>query len=483
MDKDVYKSRGCCHAPDANTNSNNILQHSCCKLDAYDWLKDIDPGSGNTDFHIIEARFKNSRKEFFYLPEGLQLSEGDIIAVEAQPGHDIAIVTLTGYIVRLQLNKKRISPDSDRIRKVYRKARTSDIEKWLNATSKENDTMIRTRRIVGELGLDMKINDVEYQGDNTKVIFYYTAEGRVDFRKLIKILAEEFRVRIEMKQIGVRQESGRLGGIGSCGRELCCSSWLTNFNSVSTVAARSQQLALNPQKLAGQCGKLKCCLNFEYNSYTEALERFPDSNIRLRTKKGTAYYVKADVFKEIMWYSYEDEPGGLHPVPVDDVHKVIAMNKRNKYPETLEDFAEKKEEESQSFENVIGHDDLDRFDKKKPTGNRSRNNRNNRNQKRKEGGENANQNRPNKERPRNQGDKKGKAPRKEVSGRPANQSQGGENKKPANRKPRPNNPNQQKKNPNQQQNKPSGQRRRNNPPKGKGGNNNPQQGQKSEKAE
>lgn len=384
MDNEAFQSRGCSHVPDADSNNTNILQHSCCKLDAYDWLKDIDPGHGNTDFNIIEARFKNSRKEFFAVPEGLRLSEGDIIAVEAQPGHDIAIVTLTGHIVSLQMKRKKVSPESDRVKKVYRKARNSDIEKWVSASNKENSTMITSRKIVGELDLDMKINDVEYQGDNTKVVFYYTAEGRVDFRRLIKLLAEEFRVRIEMKQIGVRQESGRLGGIGSCGRELCCSSWLTNFNSVSTVAARSQQLALNPQKLAGQCGKLKCCLNFEYNSYTEALKKFPASNIRLKTKKGDAYYIKADVFKEIMWYSYADHPGGMFPVSVKDAHHIISLNKQNKYPDTLDDFAPKAEEEevAASFENVIGHDDLDRFDKKQKSSPRNNNrNSNNRNAK------------------------------------------------------------------------------------------------------
>jgi len=336
-------------------------------------------------FDCIEVRFKNSRKEFFRVTEDIKVKRGDIVAVEASPGHDIGIVSLTGEIVRLQMHKKKVNPKSDSIKKVYRKARTSDIEKWISATSKEVTTMISARRIVMEQGLQMKINDVEYQGDNTKAIFYYTADERVDFRLLIRVLAERFSVRIEMKQIGVRQESSRLGGIGPCGRELCCSSWLTDFKSVSTSAARTQQLSLNPQKLAGQCGKLKCCLNFEVDQYKEALKTFPDSRKRLKTKLGEAYFLKMDVLKGMMWYSYADQFGSYIGLKKEKVSEIIDMNAKGQYPESLEDFTDKIIETGPSFDDVIGQDDLTRFDNK----NKPRKKKNKRNNNR-----NKNANRP-----------------------------------------------------------------------------------------
>ncbi len=383
-DLEGVKSRGCC-APPASTQKNEIInQHSCCKLDAYDWLADINLVDDKRQFDCIEVRFKNSRKEFFRLQEGQTgIKRGDIVAVEASPGHDIGIVSLTGEIVRLQMHKKRVDPKSESIKKVYRKARNSDIEKWIQATSKEISTMISARRIVMDLGLEMKINDVEYQGDNTKAIFYYTADERVDFRQLIRVLAERFSVRIEMKQIGVRQESSRLGGIGPCGRELCCSSWLTDFKSVSTSAARAQQLSLNPQKLAGQCGKLKCCLNFEVDQYQELLRQFPDTKKRLKTKQGEAYFVKMDVLKETFWYAYAEQYSSFIPLKVDKVWQIQNMNEKGSLPESLEDFSESVFDTGPSYDDVIGQGDLTRFDrenkgrkkKSKKNNNRNRGNR------------------------------------------------------------------------------------------------------------
>jgi len=284
------------------------------------------------------VRFKNSHKAFFKLPDDLTLNKGDIVAVESSPGHDIGIVSLTGETAKLQMQKKKVSIQSEMVKKIYRRARLNDIEKWLKSVEKEEAIMVQSRRYAGDLGLSMKINDVEYQGDGTKAIFYYTAEERVDFRQLIKVLAESFRVRIEMKQIGVRQEAARIGGIGSCGRELCCSTWMTDFKSVTTQVARTQQLSLNPQKLAGQCGKLKCCLNFEQDAYVDALEDFPDSSIPLQTAKGTAIFQKMDVFKEIMWYTYIDEPETFHMLPMRKVKYIISQNKKGKKPENLEKF-------------------------------------------------------------------------------------------------------------------------------------------------
>jgi cell fate regulator YaaT (PSP1 superfamily) len=251
----------------------------------------------------VEVRFKNSRKDYFKMPPEMELSVGDTVAVEASPGHDIGIVSMVGEMARFQLRKKNSKPTSDDYKKIYRKARLTDIEKWISAVEAENSVMFRSRAIADQLGLSMKINDVELQGDYTKAIFYYTADDRVDFRELIKLMAEEFKLRIEMRQIGARQEASRLGGIGSCGRELCCATWMSDFKSVTTNAARVQQLSLNPQKLAGQCGKLKCCLNYEYDTYVDAQKGFPSTEIKLRTKRGDAFHQKTDIIQGIMWYS------------------------------------------------------------------------------------------------------------------------------------------------------------------------------------
>ncbi|MFA8451104.1 MAG: stage 0 sporulation family protein [Bacteroidales bacterium] len=337
-------SRGCTELPDAPGAMGSCCSHKNCKLDSFNWLSDVvDIGNGEK-FLLAEVRFKNNRKEFFSYSKDLSLHEGDIVAVEATPGHDIGIVCLIGDAVRLQVEKKRAQIKKPEFRKIYRKAKPNDIEKWFVGIEKEDNTMSKSREIVSNLELEMKINDVEFQGDNTKAIFYYTAEDRVDFRVLIKKLAEAFRVRIEMRQIGVRQEAGKLGGIGSCGRELCCSTWMTNFRSVTTNTARVQQLSLNPQKLAGQCGKLKCCLNFEYDGYREAVERFPNTEIPLKTKKGLAIHQKTDVFQEILWYSYENDPARMIPIPLRKLKKIIDRNKRDRLIDKLEDYSITKDE-------------------------------------------------------------------------------------------------------------------------------------------
>lgn len=336
-------SRGCCVPSDAETGK-NVNQLRCCKLSTYNWLKNYKNPIEDKENLFVEVRFKNDHKEFYKHPADLLLSIGDIVAVEAISGHDIGIVSLAGDAVNLQMKRKKVDIKKTEIKKVYRYARTADIESWLKAIKMEDKTIFRSREIAMDLGLDMKINDVEYQGDRTKAIFYYTANERVDFRELIKKLAENFHVRIEMRQIGVRQEAAKLGGIGSCGRELCCSSWASNFKSVSTNSARIQQLSLNPQKLAGQCGKLKCCLNYEVDNYADALKDFPDNRVPLKSKKGLAFFKKSDIFKQIMWYSYKNDPTNLMAIHIDQVKNIMQMNKKNTLPEDLEKFAVEKEQ-------------------------------------------------------------------------------------------------------------------------------------------
>lgn len=309
------------------------------KLTVYDEFKDIMPPGKISRYDFVEVRFKNNHKDFYKICGNVDLYAGNIVAVEAVPGHDIGIVSLSGPSVIRQMKRKNIDTGNPDIRKIYRKAKPTDIEKWHSSIERELPTMSRSKAIIEELKLNMKLNDVEFQGDGTKAIFYYTAEGRVDFRTLIKMLADEFKIRIEMRQIGARQESAKLGGIGSCGRELCCSSYIHHFQSVSTNTARIQQLSLNPQKLAGQCGKLKCCLNYELPIYNEILKTFPDASIPLKSKKGKAYYHKSDIFKELMWYNYENDGGNLMAIPIRNVKKVLEMNKKGKFPENLEDFA------------------------------------------------------------------------------------------------------------------------------------------------
>ncbi|MDN5350359.1 MAG: hypothetical protein PWQ54_1755 [Bacteroidales bacterium] len=342
-----FMSRGCCRAPRVYNPKDRIFQHSCCKLDEHNWLKDYKNPNQKEGLQVAEVRFKNGRKDFFSYPPDLELKEGEIIAVEAAAGHDIGIVTLVGEIVNLQMKRKKINVAIDALKKVYRHAKLSDVEKWVGAIEQEEHTLFRSREIALDLDLNMKMNDVEYQGDKTKAIFYYTAEERVDFRELIRRLAEEFRIRIEMRQIGMRQEAAKLGGIGSCGRELCCSSWMAEFHSVSTNVARLQQLSPNPQKLAGQCGKLKCCLNYEYDTYIDALKAFPDDRTVLRTKKGDAYHQKSDIFKGLMWFAYANDRNNLMAIPIDKVKELAEENKKGKLPEKLEDFAFLKEQHAE----------------------------------------------------------------------------------------------------------------------------------------
>jgi len=334
----IFLPYGCCKAPKPFQRNDDVYKGGCAKLDVYDWLRDIPSDNLFPGFYATEVRFKNSRKEFFLAPDDLRLTTGDIVAVEATPGHDIGIVTITGRLVMMQMKNRRVDPRKYEFKKVYRKARSSDIEKWISATEMEEPVKFKTRKIIERLGLEMKLNDVEYQGDKTKAIFYYTADNRIDFRELIRAIAESFSVRVEMKQIGVRQEAARLGGIGPCGREVCCSTWLTGFKSVSTNHARGQHLSLNPQKLAGQCGKLKCCLNFEYDCYVDAQKDFPDSSTVLKTKKGDAVHFKTDVHRRILWYTYAGSHGGFFPVTVDDVKKIIALNRSKQLINALEDY-------------------------------------------------------------------------------------------------------------------------------------------------
>jgi len=356
--KNNFISRGCCREPKPYQSNINLLRNGCAKLDTFNWLKEYPE---NQEEGIVEVRFKNSRKDFFKTQGDVLYEVGDIVAVEASPGHDIGIVTLTGELVKRQMKKKGVVVESEEIKKVYRKARLTDIEKWVSSVENESSAMFRTRKISRELKLNMKVNDVEYQGDNTKAIFYYTAEERVDFRELIKVLADEFRVRIEMRQIGVRQEAARLGGIGTCGRELCCSNWLSDFHTVTTGAARVQQLSLNPQKLAGQCGKLKCCLNYEYDTYLDALKEFPNNETVLRFKNGDATHQKTDIFKKTMWYAYTNDQSNLMALPIASVREIIEKNAKRIFPEKLDDFAFTQERKA-DFENLNAQDDLTRFD-------------------------------------------------------------------------------------------------------------------------
>ena len=329
----------------------------------FDWLANMQQPSGMASNSIVEVRFKNSRKEFYKVGENTGLAVGDAVAVDASPGHDLGMVSMTGELVRLQM-KKLGNINEHQLKTIYRKAKPTDIEKWQQAVDRETPTMLRARASATELKLNMKISDVEFQGDGAKAIFYYTADDRVDFRELIRHLADEFRVRIEMKQIGSRQESARVGGIGSCGRELCCSTWLRDFRSVNTSAARYQQLSLNPQKLAGQCGKLKCCLNYELDSYIDALKEFPETNVRLETIKGGAFHQKTDIFRRILYYAYADDPGNFIAVPVARVKEIIDLNKSGQKPDAL--LSEKevvRVEKTPDYENVVGQDSLTRFDK------------------------------------------------------------------------------------------------------------------------
>lgn len=352
-------------SPKGCKNNGSCGTDSCNKLTVFDWLSDVELPVGTERFDAVEVRFKNGRKAFFRNIDKLTLSIGDIVATETSPGHDIGIVTLTGELVKVQMRKKKEDPYKPDLAKVYRKASQRDIDIWQKAREREDPIKVRAREIAIRLNLRMKISDVEFQGDASKAIFYYTAEDRVDFRQLIKEFAYEFKTRVEMKQIGFRQEAARLGGIGSCGRELCCSTWLTDFRTVKTAAARYQQLSLNPLKLAGQCGKLKCCLNYELDSYLDALKEFPRQDKKLVTQKGEAVCQKIDIFKSKLWYAYEGEYNNWIELDTEAVQKIIKAEKESKPVASLEEFVDDTPIVSTNFENSVGQDSLTRFDKPK----------------------------------------------------------------------------------------------------------------------
>ena len=394
-------SRGCVVEREETGELNCTYRQGCCKLEVYDWLAGISQEQYKDYF---EVRFKNTRKGIYRNESGQSIKTGDFVIVEAANGHDLGVVTLEGPVVARQMKAKRINPESYEFKKIYRKAKLFDMEKWQDAIAREHEVMIRSRQIAAELGLEMKIGDVEFQGDGTKAIFYYIADGRVDFRQLIKVFAEEFRIRIEMKQIGARQEAGLSGGLGVCGRELCCSNYISCFQSITTSAARCQDLSLNPQKLAGQCGKLKCCLNYETAAYMDAQSRIPKVLNPLEFEDGLAYLMKTDILKEVMYFSYDPNSlANLYPLDASDVREIIKMNRNGIKPESLKSDPEPYVPE---FVTAVGDDSITRFDearkkkKKKKPENRSGNDR------RKGGGGKARGDRRKEDAPKKQSEKK-----------------------------------------------------------------------------
>jgi len=368
--------------PKGCKNNGTCGTDSCNKLTVFDWLSNMTLPNGTEPFNWVEVRFKNGRKNYYKNTENLSLSIGDVVATQAEYGHDVGMVTLSGELVRVQMKRKKISESDPEAFKVYRKASQKDINIWSDARDKEEPMKVKARQFAIDLKLQMKISDIEFQGDSSKATFYYTAEERVDFRELIKLFAKEFKTRIEMRQVGFRQEASRLGGIGSCGRELCCSTWLTDFRSVSTSAARYQQLSLNPLKLAGQCGKLKCCLNYELDTYLDALKDFPKSDVKVYTEKGTAVCQKTDIFKGHMWFAYEGEWMNWHKITKDQANEIIALNKQKKKVVSLEEYAADLIEDTKNeFENVVGQDSLTRFDNPNHR-NKRKNKRSNKNKRR-----------------------------------------------------------------------------------------------------
>lgn len=370
--KEYDCSRGCTVERTDSGELNCTYRPGCCKLEVYDWLS----GVGQEQYKdFFEVRFKNTRKGIYRNASGQSIKMGDMVIVEAANGHDLGIVTLEGPVVARQMKCRRINPQTYEFKKIYRKAKLFDLEKWQEAIAREHETMIRARQIAAELGLDMKIGDVEFQGDGTKAIFYYIADARVDFRQLIKVFAEEFRIRIEMKQIGARQEAGLIGGLGVCGRELCCSNYISSFQSITTSAARCQDLSLNPQKLAGQCGKLKCCLNYETAAYMDAQTRIPRVTQPLEFADGLAYLMKTDILKEIMYFSYDPSSlANLYALDASEVAEIIKMNRNGQKPESLQTEPEPSVPE---FVTAVGDDSITRFDesrkrrKKKKSPNKS----------------------------------------------------------------------------------------------------------------
>ena len=440
---------------DAATSATSQTLGPRSKLQSYNWLGDV-PGDFNDADDIIEVAFKNTRRGFYRNSQHLPLAIGDLVAVEASPGHDIGRVSMMGRLVKLQMKRANLRPDAEILR-VFRKAKPNDIARYEEAKAKEVDTMIRSRKIAENLKLSMKIGDVEYQGDGNKAIFYYIADERVDFRQLIKVLAEEFKVRIEMKQIGARQEAGRIGGIGPCGRPLCCSSWMTNFVSVATSAARFQDISLNPQKLAGQCAKLKCCMNFEVDCYAEIAKKLPPKDAVLETKDHTYYHFKTDILKKEMTYSTDkSSPANLVTISAERVFEVIALNKNGVKPEKLSPDSKERETELKAFGDIIEQADVTRFDKtkrKKNKGNKKQGKpqgNGNRQQQQAEGKENQ----PNKQQP------KGKQQADGGNGRPQRRQQQDSSNARGGDQQRNNNGN----------NGNNGNNRRNRPPRRNGGN-------------
>jgi len=362
--------------PKGCKNNGTCGTDSCNKLTVFDWLANMSLPNDEKPFDWVEVRFKNGRKHYYKNTGNLTLSIGDIVATQAPFGHDVGMVTLTGELVRVQIKRKKFSVEED-VLKIYRKATQKDIDIWSDYRDKEEPMKVKARQFAIDIKLQMKISDIEFQGDGSKATFYYTAEDRVDFRELIKLYAREFKTRIEMKQVGFRQEASRLGGIGSCGRELCCSTWLTDFRSVSTSAARYQQLSLNPQKLAGQCGKLKCCLNYELDTYLDALKDFPKTDAKLITEKGTAVCQKTDIFKGHLWYAYEGEWNNWHVITKAQAREILELNKKKEKVASLEEYASELIDNTKTeFENVVGQDSLTRFDSK-GTNRKKKNNRRN----------------------------------------------------------------------------------------------------------
>ncbi|MDR1225706.1 MAG: hypothetical protein LBK47_02255 [Prevotellaceae bacterium] len=362
---EMLYTRGCkCQREEGGETTCKQVE-SCQKLATFDWLKGLHNSA--LPSNIVEVRFKNTRKGYYLNATGVPLEKGDVVAVEVSPGHDIGIVSLTGDLVYFQMLRNSVRPEGYEYKKVYRKAKASDIDKWSEAIAQENSLMVRSRKIVASLGLSMKIGDVEMHGDKTKAIFYYIADERVDFRELIKVMADEFKIRIEMRQIGARQEAGCIGGIASCGRELCCSQWLCHFASVPTNAARDQDIAINQQKLAGQCGKLKCCLNYELSVYLDAQKDFPKNNATLETIDGTAYHHKTDIFKRLMWYNFDKfSIENLVALPVDRVIEILEQNKQGVKVDAL--LSEKYTPKGSSarepeFKSAVGEDSITRFDR------------------------------------------------------------------------------------------------------------------------
>ena len=351
-------------SPRGCQNNGTCGSDSCNKLTVFDWLENMHPPQGEEDCSFVEVRFKNSRKEFFRFPKELKPQAGSLVITKVDRGYDLGTVTLAGALVAVQMKRKKIKAESDKIGTILRLANQEEIDIWQASRAKEAEVQKRARELAIALKLNMKLSDVEFQGDGKKATFYYTADKRVDFRQLIKDMARAFSIRIEMRQIGLREEASRLGGIGSCGRELCCSTWLTDFRSVNIAAARYQQLSLNPQKLAGQCGRLKCCLNYELEVYRAALKAFPKAEVKLQTEKGIGVFQKMDIFKGLIWYAYKGEWTTWHKLTVSAVKEIIEKNKANQKVTSLEAYVEEevKEEKNKLFDSGVGQDSLKRFD-------------------------------------------------------------------------------------------------------------------------